>query len=225
MPFKNREEAGMRLAEKLLAYKDNPYVTVIALPRGGVVLGRKIADALHAPLDIVVPRKLGAPDNEEYAIGALTEDGGVVWNELEKKRYGDEILAIIVKRERKEALRRLSIYRKGLPSRVLKNKIVVLVDDGVATGYTIRSAIKTIEIEQPEKIIAALPGGPEDTISLLKKEVDEVIVLEIPQFFAAVGQLYEDFPQVTDSQVIALLGKWGLAQFPKEFVPDPISPL
>ncbi|MEK7122659.1 MAG: phosphoribosyltransferase family protein, partial [Patescibacteria group bacterium] len=114
LPFKNREEAGRRLAEKLAVYKDNPDVVIIALPRGGVVLGRIIADALNAPLDIVVPRKIGAPDNEEYAIGALTEDGGVVWNEIEKERYGDEILKIIVRREQKEAQRRLQLYRKGM---------------------------------------------------------------------------------------------------------------
>lgn len=205
MPFKNREEAGQRLAERLLAYKDNPDVVIIALPRGGVVLGRVIADALHAPLDIIVPRKIGAPENEEYAIGALTEDGEVVWNEAEKQRYGEEILAIIAKEERKEAQRRLATYRRGLPVRILKDKIIILVDDGVATGYTIRSAIKTIRKESPQKIIVALPGGPEDTITALRNEVDEVVVLEVPAYFAAVGQLYEEFPQITDEEVIGLL--------------------
>lgn len=205
MPFRNREEAGMRLAEKLLVYKDNPDVVVIALPRGGVVLGRVVADALRAPLDIVIPRKIGAPDNEEYAIGALTEDGGVVWNEAEKERYGEEILAIIVKKERKEAQRRLSLYRKNLPPRIFKDKVIILVDDGVATGHTIRSAIKTILKESPQKIVVALPGGPEDTIAALRNEVDEVVILEVPSFFAAVGQLYQEFPQVEDNEVIATL--------------------
>lgn len=205
MPFKNREEAGMRLAGKLLAYKDNPDVVVVALPRGGVVLGRIIADALHAPLDIVIPRKIGAPDNEEYAIGALTEDGEVVWNEAEKERYGEEVLAIIVKKEQKEAQRRLSLYRKNLPPRIFKDKIVVLVDDGIATGYTIRSAIKTIHKESPQKIVVALLGGPADTIELLKREIDELVILEIPPMFWAVGQLYEKFPQVEDGEVIGLL--------------------
>lgn len=205
MPFKNRQEAGEKLAEQLLVYVDNTDVIVIALPRGGVVLGREVANALNVPLDIVVPRKIGAPDNEEHAIGALTEDGEVVWIEQEKERYGEEILTAIVKRERKESQRRLMTYRKGLPSRVLKNKIVILVDDGVATGYTIRSAIKTIKAEQPQKIIVAIPGGPADTLTLLKKEVDELIVLEIPETFWAVGQLYEDFPQVDDGEVIKLI--------------------
>lgn len=205
MPFKNRGEAGQRLADKLLAYKDNPDVVVIALPRGGVVLGRVIADALHAPLDIVVPRKIGAPDNEEYAIGALTEDGEVVWSEAEKERYGEESLAIIVKKERKEAQRRLSLYRKNLPPRIFKDKIIILVDDGVATGYTIRSAIKTIRNESPQKIAAALPGGPQDTITALRNEVDEVVVLKVPQFFSAVGQLYQEFSQISDEEVIGLL--------------------
>lgn len=209
MPFKNRKEAGRGLAERLASYKDNPDVVVIALPRGGVVLGRVIANALNAPLDIVVPRKIGAPDNEEYAIGALTEDGKAVWNEAEKERYGDEILEILVKRERKESQRRLALYRKGLPLRMLNNKIVILVDDGVATGYTIRSAIQTIKDEQPQKIIVALPGGPSDTLDLLKKEVDELVILEVPPMFRAVGQLYQEFPQTSDEEVVALLGKMG----------------
>lgn len=205
MPFKNREDAGRQLADKLASYKDTPDVVIIALPRGGVVLGRVIADALHAPLDIVVPRKIGAPDNEEYAIGALAEGGEVVWNKMEKERYGDEILDILVKRERKESQRRFITYRKGLPPRVLNNKIVILVDDGIATGLTMRAAIHTIRTEHPKKIIIALPGGPKDTVDMLRGEADELIVLEIPPFFSAVGQLYEEFPQTTDEEVIRLL--------------------
>lgn len=205
MKFKNREDAGKQLAEKLRAYSNDPNVIVIALPRGGVVLGRVICDALGAPLDIVVPRKIGAPDNEEYAIGALTEGGEAVWNRMEKERYSESELNSIVEKERSESRRRLSVYRAGLPQRVIKDRVVILVDDGVATGFTIRSAIKTIKAEGPQKIIVALPGGPEDTIGIVKKEVDDVIVIDIPSVFWAVGQLYEDFPQVNDNEVIALL--------------------
>lgn len=205
MPFKNREDAGEKLAEKLGEYKDREDVIIIALPRGGVVPGRVIADALHAPLDIVVPRKIGAPENDEYAIGAITESGDVVWNEAEKERYGEEIFSIIMKREQKEARRRLDVYRKGLPTRAMKDKMVILVDDGVATGLTMRAAIKTVRAEHPAKIIVAVAGGPPDTIDMLRGETDELVALEIPSFFSAVGQLYEDFPQVQDGEVIAPL--------------------
>lgn len=205
MKFKNREDAGRRLAEKLLAYKDNSNVVVVALPRGGVVLGRVIADTLHTHLDIVVPRKICAPDNEEYAIGALTESGEVVWNEAEKERYSSDALNRIVEQERAEAQRRLTAYRKDIPPRILKNRIVILVDDGVATGYTIRSAIKTIKAEHPQKIIIALAGGPADTIKALKGEVGEIVVIALPLIFWAVGQLYEEFPQVSDDEVVKLL--------------------
>jgi len=207
MPFKDRREAGEKLAEKLEQYKNNPGVIVIALPRGGVVLGRVIADALHSPLDIVVPRKIGAPDNDEYAIGAIAESGDAVWNEQEKSLYGEEILFIIMKREQKESRRRLAVYRKGLPPRRLFDKIVIVVDDGVATGLTMRAAINTIRAEKPKKLIIAVPGGPADTLDALKKECASLVVLDIPSFFSAVAQLYEKFPQIEDSEVIKLLSR------------------
>lgn len=207
MLFKNREDAGEKLAEKLIEHKDREDVLVIALPRGGVVLGRVIADALHAPLDIVVPRKIGSPENDEYAIGAITESGDAVWNEAEKERYGEEILSIIMKKEQKEARRRLEVYRIGLPPRVMNNKTILLVDDGIATGLTMRAAIQTVKAERPKKIIVTVAGGPQDTINMLRGEIDELITLEIPPFFSAVGQLYEDFPQVEDDEVISLLSK------------------
>lgn len=205
MIFKDREDAARHLAKKLSACTNNSDVIVIALPRGGVVLGRIIADELHAPLDIIVPRKIGAPDNEEYAIGALTEQGHVTWNEEEKKRYAKKDLDIIVAKEIQEAKRRLIVYRKNLPPRNLKDKIVILVDDGVATGYTIRAALQTARAEQPKKIIIAITGGPNDTIELLKHEADNVVFLTIPALFLAVGNLYHVFPQVEDDIVIRLL--------------------
>ncbi len=205
MLFKDREDAGKQLAEKLDEYRGREDTLVIAIPRGGVVLGRVIADVLGAPLDIVVPRKIGAPDNEEYAIGAIAESGMGVWNEAEKERYGEEILSVITKREQKEARRRLDTYRKGLSERIMKNKTIILVDDGVATGLTLRAAIQTIRSEQPKKIIIALPGGPQDTIDALRHDGDDLIALTVPKFFSAVGQLYQDFPQVEDDTVVALL--------------------
>lgn len=207
MLFKNREEAGRKLAEALEKYKGLKNVVVVALPRGGVVLGRVVADALGAPLDLVVPRKIGAPFNEEYAIGALAESGEAVWNEEERARCDAAALREIVAKERKEADRRLSLYRQGLPPRDLKGKMVLLVDDGVATGYTMRAAINTVKSEQPEKIVVAVPVGPKDTLGELKNEADDVVILHTPVLFFAIGNFYEEFPQVDDATVIALMKK------------------
>ncbi len=205
--FKDREEAGRKLAEALEKYKGLKNAVVVALPRGGVVLGRIVADALGAPLDLVVPRKIGAPFNEEYAIGALAESGEAVWNEEERVRCDAAALRHIVEKERKEAERRLNVYRKGLPPRDLKGKTVILVDDGVATGYTMRAAINTVKAERPEKIVVAVPVGPKDTLGELKREADEVVILHTPMLFFAIGGFYEVFPQVEDEAVIELMKK------------------
>ena len=205
--FKDREEAGRKLAEALEKYKGLKNAVVVALPRGGVVLGRIVADALGAPLDLVVPRKIGAPFNEEYAIGALAESGEAVWNEEERARCDAEALRTIVAKERQEAGRRLSVYRKGLPPRDLKGKTVILVDDGVATGYTMRAAINTVKAGKPEKIVVAVPVGPKDTLGELKREADEVVILHTPVLFFAIGGFYEAFPQVEDEAVIELMKK------------------
>ncbi len=204
MIFKDREEAGEKLAAALMKYRGQKDVVVVALPRGGVITGRAIADALGAPLDLVVPRKIGAPSNEEYAIGALTETGEMVWNEEERARYDQKILNQIIDKELKEAARRLRVYRQGMLPRDLKGKTVVLVDDGVATGNTMRAAIKTVKAEKPKKIIVAVPGGAEDTIEQLRTEVDEILVLTT-EFLGAVGNLYQSFPQVLDDEVIKLM--------------------
>lgn len=203
--FKDREEAGKELAKALSEYRNKKNLVVVALPRGGVVLGRIIADALRAPLDIVVPRKIALPENEEYAIGAITEAGDAVWNEEERKRAAPQILEKIIEKEKQEAGRRLALYRAGLPPRDFKNKIAVVVDDGVATGYTLRAAIRTVRAAGAKKIIVAITGGPSDTIDELKKEADEVAALSASPFISAVGYLYEEFPQVDDETVIDLM--------------------
>lgn len=205
--FKDREEAGKELAKALSEYRNKKDVVIVALPRGGVVLGRIIADALRAPLDIVVPRKIALPENEEYAIGAITEAGDAVWNEEEQKGVAPQILKKIIEKEKNEAGRRLALYRQGLPPRDLKNKIAVIVDDGVATGYTLRAAIKTVRAAGAKKIIVAVTGGPADTINELKKEADEVVALSVSPFISAVGYLYEEFLQVDDKTVIRLMKK------------------
>lgn len=207
MTFYDRADAAKKLLAPLAKYKGKQDTVVVALPRGGVVLGRIIADAFDLPLDIVVPRKIGHPNNEEYAIGAITEIGDAIWNEDERATADQAVLARSIERQQKEAQRRLDVYRKGRGVRNFKNKIILLVDDGVATGLTIRAAIKTLKSLGATHIIVALPGGPQDTIAKLKKDsdVDEVVALEIPEIFYAVGQLYQEFNQVEDEEVIKLM--------------------
>lgn len=204
MIFNDRKEAGKELAKSLMKYNGKKDVVIVALPRGGVVTGREIADALEAPLDLVIPRKIGAPFDEEYAIGALTETGEIIWNEEERARFDQKTLDQIINKELKEANRRMSVYRQGMPPRNLKGKEVILVDDGVATGHTMRAAIKTVRAEKPKRIIVAVPGGPADSIEQLRTEVDEVVILTT-DFIGAVGSLYKKFPQVQDAEVIKLM--------------------
>ncbi|MBI4272552.1 phosphoribosyl transferase [Candidatus Uhrbacteria bacterium] len=207
MTFRSRAAGAKELAEALIQYKDTHDTVVVALPRGGIVVGRVIADALGLPLDIVVPRKIGYPGNEEYAIGAITETGDTIWNEDEYAHTDKKLLTQNIEKAYREAKRRLSVYRKGMKERDWRGKIILLVDDGIATGLTMRAAIKSVKTLGAETIIVAVPGGPADTIDMLKKEssVHEVVVLEIPDTFYAVGQLYEEFGQVEDNEVITLL--------------------
>lgn len=209
MIFHDRAAAAKELAAALVKYKGAQNTIVVALPRGGVVLGRVIADVLELPLDIVVPRKIGHPGNEEYAIGAITETGDAIWNEEEYSRIDKRDLARSIEKEQREAKRRLTLYRAGLGQRDFTGKTVLVVDDGIATGLTMFAAIKTLKTLGASDIIAAVPGGPEDTIKKLKKDktVTAVIVLEIPDSFVAVGQLYEKFDQVEDDEVITLMNR------------------
>ncbi|MFA6603280.1 MAG: phosphoribosyltransferase family protein [Patescibacteria group bacterium] len=205
MVFADRHEAGVKLAAALGKYAGQPDVAVVALPRGGVVPGRVVADALDAPLDIVVPRKIGAPSDEEYAIGAVTEAGQVVWNEAERAGYDPAKLAAIIKKETAEAARRLGKFRAGLPPLDLRGKMVIIVDDGVATGFTMLAAIATVRSRQPRRIVVAVPVGPPDSLARIGSVADEVIALERPDSFQAIGSFYEEFDQVDDGAVMRLL--------------------
>lgn len=191
MIFTDRATAGQQLAQALTKYKNQPTVVVLGLPRGGVVTAAAIAKALHAPLDVVIIRKLGAPGNEEYALGALTEQGTVVGNGA----------ATIIDKEKRELHRRIQAYRQGRPALVLRNKTIILVDDGIATGLTMQAAIQSIRQQQPKQLIVAVPVAPPDTVSKLRSQVDELIVLYQPDNFMAVGQFYEKFDQVSDEIV------------------------
>lgn len=208
MLYKDRKDAGQKLAEKLTKYsKDKPII--VALPRGGVVLGYEVAKKLKAPLDIIVARKLGAPFHPEFGIGAIAPNGvhilnidlirslGVTEHELEK----------IIERETREMERRLELYRKDSPPLDLNNKTVILIDDGLATGVSTRAAVVSIKQMEPRKIILAVPVSPPDTADQFRKEVDEFICLSEPAGFYAVGAYYENFDQTTDDEVLDLLEK------------------
>lgn len=206
MIYKDRQDAGRQLAEKLLKFKDeNPIV--IALPRGGVVTGYEVAKILNAPLDVMVTRKLGAPFQPELGIGAIAPNDVKILNLDAIKFLGiskDEMEEII-QHETKEMHRRIRLYRGDLPLLDLSGKTVIIVDDGLATGVTAGAAVLAIRHMAPEKIILAIPVSPPDTAEKFREEVDEFICLQEPLDFFAVGQYYYDFDQVTDDKVIALL--------------------
>ena len=203
MIFKDRAEAGQKLA--ILLKKQSTHIKdgiVLALPRGGVVVGAEISKALNLSLDIIVTRKIGAPLNPEYAVAAVSENQLIV---SPRENPDPEYLKEETSKERQEIARRVREYRGKRPAINLKNKIAILVDDGLATGLTMAVAIKEVRLQNPAKIIMAVPVAPPETVENLKSKVDEIIVLNIEPLFLAVGQFYENFPQTTDDEVISLL--------------------
>jgi putative phosphoribosyl transferase len=209
MLFKDRVDAGRQLAERLLKYRDDPFVVVIGLPRGGVVVAAEVARELRAPLDIVVPRKIGAPGNPELALGALTEEGDAVFHEwlVDSLGVSEEYLSMTLLKEKREAQRRLEIYRGKKPPLHLQNKTALLVDDGIATGATMRAAILSCRGKGAVKIVVSAPVIARDTLEMLEGEGDEVICVDVPEYFVSVGQFYETFEQTPDEEVVALLRK------------------
>ena len=208
MIFKDRVDAAQRLAKKLeWIKKENP--VILAIPRGGVVTGDVIAKTLGLSLDILVSRKVGAPYNPELAIGAVAHDGSFfpnseLINELGiPKNYLDEKIA-----EQMEEIKQRLVKFRGRTDYDLKNKTVVLVDDGIATGATVFVALQWITKQKPKKIIVAIPIGPRDTIERLSK-IAEVVVLDAPEFFGAVGEFYQSFDQVEDYQVAEIMSSYG----------------
>lgn len=207
--YANRYEAGKVLAEQLRAYKNNPYVLILALPRGGVPVAYEIAKALSAPLDIFVVRKLGAPGHEELAMGAIASDETVVFNNdvINQLHIPSGTIAYTIQSEKKELKRREQAYRGNKPFPSLKDKIIILVDDGIATGATMRAAIKALYQKVPLRLILAVPVAALTTYDEMSKLVDEVICPLKPLDFYAVGAWYDDFSQTTDEEVIQLLQK------------------
>ena len=204
--FKDRTEAGRILAKKLESYRDDN-VVLFALPRGGVETALPIARELGAPLDLIIPRKIGHPSSPEYAIAAIAENGHMVGNEAELALIDKEWLEAEKERQKKEAQRRRKLYLKDIPPVSVENKTAILVDDGVATGLTMRVAILELKHRNPKKIIVAVPVAPRESIRKLKEEgADEIIVLEPPEeFMGAVGAHYESFAQVEDAEVVKII--------------------
>ncbi len=205
--FKDRKQAGKLLADALQGYANKPDTIVIGLPRGGVVLAYEIAQKLNLPLDVIVPRKVGVPLQPELAVGAVTEDGTVLFNDHVMLKFGlkPEDVQNIVNKELQESQRRIAMFRKGKPPLDLHNKKVVLVDDGVATGATMRAAIASAEKRGAQEIILALPVAPIGFKEAVRSNVDGMVILQEPVFFPAVGYFYDDFTQVEDDQVVKLL--------------------
>lgn len=206
--FKDRTEAGKILADALSGYKDKSPI-VLAIPRGGVVVACEVAKALKAPIDLIIPRKIGAPGQPELAIGAATEDGTTILNQdiLRYLRVSDNYIKDETKHQVEEIKRRMERYLGSRPRLSIEGKVVILVDDGVATGATIRAAIASIRKRNPALIVLAIPVGPLDTVEELRREADEVTCLMTPEPFYAIGQFYRSFEQTSDEEVIQILNE------------------
>ncbi len=204
--FIDRHDAGKKLASRLESYRAKAAV-VLALPRGGVVTGYEIASALKLPLDMIAIRKIGHPDSPEFAIGAVDDEGTSIVDESGTAAVDPLWLRTETARQRKEAQRRNTLYREGRAPLDIEGKIVLIVDDGIATGLTMRLAVRVVKKQKPRKIIVAVPVAPPESLEMLRAEgADEVIVLEPPEeFLGAVGAHYVHFDQVEDEEVIRLL--------------------
>ena len=209
MRFQDRTDAGQELAKMLTAYKDRPDVMVLALPRGGVPVAFEVAQALNAPLDVFLVRKLGVPGHEELAMGAIASGGVRVLNEDVVQTLGipDEMIDAITARERQELERRERLYRDDRPALDAQGRIVILIDDGLATGSTMRAAAAAMRRHRPSRVVVAVPVGAAYTCDELSNEVDEVICAETPEPFYAISLWYRDFTQTTDEGVREFLAR------------------
>ena len=205
--FRNREEAGRILAEELSQYRKDPTALILALPRGGVAVGYQLSVALHLPLDVFITRKIGAPGNPEYAIGAVAETGSRYLNQEAISSFGlsRHELDRLVHVQEKEIARRKDLYRQGRPLPQLTGRTVLLVDDGIATGSTFLASALAIRSLQPRRLVGVIPIGPPSTIREVRSHVDELVILMTPDPFYAVGNFFTDFTQVEDRDVIQYL--------------------
>jgi putative phosphoribosyl transferase len=206
-PFANRREAGRQLARELSAYTNRDDVIVLALPRGGVPVGYEVARLLDAPLDVFLVRKLGLPGHEELAMGAIASGGIRVLNDsvLEMGRVDERTVAQVAARELQELERRERAYRAGRPQPDLRGRTVILVDDGLATGSTMRAAAQALRKQGARQLVVAVPVASAQTCEEFRTEVDDIVCALTPEPFFGVGRWYEDFSQTTDEEVRQLL--------------------
>jgi predicted phosphoribosyltransferase len=205
--FANRREAGKELARKLSKYAGRSDVILLALPRGGVPIAYEVALALKAPLDVFLVRKLGLPGREELAIGAIASSGIQILNEdiIDAVGLDRRMINLVVQQELKELQRREEQYRDDRPAPDLRDRTVILIDDGLATGASMLAAVRGVRAQNPARIIVAVPAGAPQAIELLQPQADEIVYVIAPDPFEGVGKWYEDFSQTTDEEVKFLL--------------------
>jgi len=205
--FRDRTEAGQVLAHKLMAYARRPGVLVLSLPRGGVPVAYEVAQALAAPLDVFLVRKLGVPGHEELAMGAIASGGTRVLNAevVDALQIEPEVIEAVAQRETQELRRREQLYRRGRPPLDVRGCVVILVDDGLATGSSMRAAVQALRQMGPARIVVAVPTAPPETCAEFEDLADEVVCAITPRHFYGVGAWYQNFEQTTDDEVRALL--------------------
>lgn len=208
--FEDRKDAGEKLAKALAKYKDKD-VLVLSIPRGGVEVGYQVAKYLNAEFSLIVTRKLPFPDNPESGFGAVAEDGSTFIYESYSYYLSEETINKIIREQKQEIERRIDVLRKGMPLPEVQNKTVILIDDGIAMGSTMSASIKLCKNRKAKKIVVAAPVSGEEMADKLWKMVDEVVILERPRFFQAVAQVYRNWYDVPDREVIEILEKWDKA--------------
>lgn len=203
----DRKEAGQLLAKQLAPYTNKKDVLVLGIPRGGIVVAYEVAKALHVPLDIIVIKKLCFPGQEELALGAVGI-GSYYLNEELSGGISEDYIKDQVKQKQQEVRKRYELFRGKKPMYSVKNKVVIVVDDGIATGATMLMAVEILKKQMPKKIVVAIPVAPPDTVKKLKRIADEVVCLDAPLIFMAIGQFYQDFRQVEDDEAKKYLGEF-----------------
>jgi predicted phosphoribosyltransferase len=206
-PFSDRRDAGRELAKHLRTYENGDDVVVLALPRGGVPVAFEVARALHAPLDVFVVRKIGMPGHREFGVGAIASGGVKVIDDEVLRLYGVPHAAVeaIAREEGEELKRREQLYREGRPPQELQGRTVILVDDGLATGSSMKAAVQAVRLRQPARVVVAVPVGATETCRLMTELADESVCARMPEPFSAVGLWYRDFSQTSDEEVLELL--------------------
>jgi len=212
--FQDRRDAGRRLAEALSSYRDAPDLIVLGLPRGGVPVAYEVAEELDAPLDVFLVRKLGMPGHEELAMGAIASGGVKVLNEQVARDVDEQARRRVAEKEQEELERREKAYRGEREELDLQGRTVIVVDDGLATGASMKAALEGIEASDPRKVVVAVPVGPPDTVEDLEAIADEVICPETPRMFGGIGQFYRDFSQTTDEEVRLLMERAAAPRTP-----------